>query len=131
MPRAKSPRWAAYVEHLAKRTDAFAADGEREIAALQVQIEEKRRPSPTARQELYACLLNCETPNRNRLDDVAGILSLDVPPSKYAAPARQAPGQTTTGQPAADQPASGPKPSARRKRRRKQAANSAFNSDTL
>jgi hypothetical protein len=82
---------AAYVEHLSKRTDGFVADGEREIATLQAQIEEKRKAIANARQELTRALQLCDAES-DRLDDVLEFFSLDVPPSKYAAPARSATG---------------------------------------
>ncbi|HEX8236465.1 MAG TPA: hypothetical protein VF600_10950 [Abditibacteriaceae bacterium] len=80
---------AAYVEHLSKRTDEFVADGERDIAALQAQIEEKRGAIANARQELTRASQMCNAES-DRLDDVLEFFSLDVPPSKYAAPAQPA-----------------------------------------
>jgi hypothetical protein len=78
---------AAYVEHLSKRTDGFVADGERDIAALQAQVEEKRKSIANARQELTRASQLCNAES-DRLDDVLEFFSLDVPPSKYAAPAQ-------------------------------------------
>ena len=100
---------AAYVEHLSKRTDGFVADGEREIATLQAQIEEKRKAIANARQELTRALQLCDAES-DRLDDVLEFFSLDVPPSKYAAPARSATGPAPVGQVPDSAPSAAQKP---------------------
>lgn len=74
---------AAYSEHLSRRTEEFAAKNEAEIAALQAQIEEKRKAVQNARQRHTQTVQMCQAESE-RLDDVLEFFSLDVAPSKYA-----------------------------------------------
>jgi hypothetical protein len=60
------------------------ADGERDIAALQAQIEERRKAIANARHEVTRVTQMCNAES-DRLDDVLEFFSLDVPPSRYAA----------------------------------------------
>ena len=73
----------SYAEHLQKRTDEFAQNGETEIAALQKQIEDKRRAIDVAKTSLQTATQSCVA-EAHRLDDVLEFFSLDVAPSKYA-----------------------------------------------
>lgn len=73
----------SYAEHLQKRTDEFALNGDAEIAALQKQIEDKRKAIDNARGSLNAATQLC-VKESERLDDVLEFFSLDVAPSKYA-----------------------------------------------
>jgi hypothetical protein len=94
---------AAYAQHLSKRTDEFVSSGEKEIAALQAQIEEKRKGIANARQELERATQMCDRES-DKLDDVLEFFSLDLPPSKYAVSPAGTVQTTAPGQPA-------PKPS--------------------
>jgi len=76
----------AYVDHLARQTSEFVANTELEIAALQAQIDEKRRAIQAAQQQQTQATSACER-EADRLDDVLEFFSLDVPPSKHAPPA--------------------------------------------
>ncbi len=80
---------AAYSEHLSRRTEEFAAKNEAEIAALQAQIEEKRKAVQNARQRHTQTTQMCQAESE-RLDDVLEFFSLDVAPSKYAPAGTQA-----------------------------------------
>ncbi len=73
----------SYSDHLQKRTDEFAKNGESEIAGLQKQIEDKRKAIEEARASLNAATQSC-VKEAQRLDDVLEFFSLDVAPSKYA-----------------------------------------------
>ena len=73
----------SYVEHLQKRTDEYSKNGETEIAALQKQIEAKRKAIDDAKTSLTTATQSCVT-EAHRLDDVLEFFSLDVAPSKYA-----------------------------------------------
>lgn len=73
----------SYVEHLQKRTDEYSKNGETEIAALQKQIETKRKAIDDAKTALTTATQSCVT-EAHRLDDVLEFFSLDVAPSKYA-----------------------------------------------
>jgi hypothetical protein len=73
----------AYIENLSKRTADTAAAAEQEIAALQAQIEEKRKAMQAARHQLATVTQLCEAES-DKLDDVLEFFSLDVAPSKYA-----------------------------------------------
>ena len=75
----------AYVEHLTKRTEEFTASGESEIAALQTQIEEKRKSILEAKNQLAKTSQACDGESE-KLDEVLEFFSLDVAPSKYAEP---------------------------------------------
>ena len=92
---------AAYSEHLSRRTDEFAAKNEAEIAALQTQIEEKRKAVLNARQRHTQTVQMCQAESE-RLDDVLEFFSLDVAPSKYAP--ESAPGKSASPAPAAPTP---------------------------
>jgi hypothetical protein len=74
---------AAYSESVAKQTAEFVAAGEFEIAALQAQIEEKRRALVDAQQRQAEVQRLCSGES-DRLDDVLEFFSLDIPPSRYA-----------------------------------------------
>ncbi len=76
---------AAYSEGVAKQTAEFVAAGEFEIAALEKQIQEKRQGIEAARQTQTRVQDRCHA-EADRLDDVLEFFSLDVPPSRYAAP---------------------------------------------
>lgn len=76
---------AAYTEALSKQTAEFAAGAEFEIAALQGQIEEKRKASQAATQQQALVSHLCHEES-DRLDDVLEFFSLDVAPSKYSEP---------------------------------------------
>lgn len=75
----------AYCENLARQTSDFVANTELEIAALQAQIDEKRRSIQAAQQQHTRATTACEA-EADRLDDVLEFFSLDVPPSKHAPP---------------------------------------------
>ncbi|MDQ3814861.1 MAG: hypothetical protein M3347_13035 [Armatimonadota bacterium] len=74
---------AAYVEYASQQTEKFVTGAESEIAALQAQIEDKRRAIESTRQRLTQ-LTQAIDQESDRLDDVLEFFSLDVPPSKYA-----------------------------------------------
>jgi len=76
---------AAYSENVARQTADFVAGGEFEIAALEKQIAEKRSGIEAARQTQARVQAKCDA-EADRLDDVLEFFSLDVPPSRYAAP---------------------------------------------
>jgi hypothetical protein len=76
---------SAYSDYLQRRTEEFAATAEKEIADLQAKIESKRLAVQSAREHLAKSHQMC-TAESERLDDVLEFFSLDVPPSKYAAP---------------------------------------------
>jgi hypothetical protein len=73
----------AYCEQLGRQTAEQVAAAELEIAALQAQIDEKRRATEAARQQEARAAAACEAES-DRLDDVLEFFSLDVPPSKHA-----------------------------------------------
>jgi hypothetical protein len=75
---------AAYADSLARETAGFVSASELEIAALQAQIEEKRKAIQASQQKLQDAVRVCSTES-DRLDDVLEFFSLDLPPSKYAA----------------------------------------------
>jgi len=75
----------AYVESLSAQTTQFVSTAEGEIAALQAQIEEKRKAIQDAKLKLAQVSQSCDAES-DRLDDVLEFFSLDVAPSKYAAP---------------------------------------------
>jgi hypothetical protein len=97
---------ASYEKFLQKRTDEFAAAAEAEIAALQAQIEEKRKAVMHSRSQFMAATQMCHAESE-RLDEVLEFFSLDIAPSKYAAaPAGNAPQVNPAPQSAAQRPAS-------------------------
>lgn len=73
----------AYVEHLTRRVNEFTAVEEKQIAAMQTQIEEKRKSIQDAKYQLTQSSHACENESE-RLDEVLEFFSLDVAPSKYA-----------------------------------------------
>jgi hypothetical protein len=73
----------AYVEDLSTQTTEFATTTESEIAALQAQIEEKRKAIQSAKLKLGEVQRACDLES-DRLDDILEFFSLDVAPSKYA-----------------------------------------------
>lgn len=74
---------SAYVERLSTKTAEQIASAELEIAALQSQIEEKRRNIAAAKEQLERVDRQCDAES-DRLDDILEFFSLDVAPSKYA-----------------------------------------------
>ncbi len=72
-----------YSENVSKQTVEFITTAELEIAALQSQIEEKRKAIEAAKQKQGQIARMCEAES-DRLDDVLEFFSLDVPPSKHA-----------------------------------------------
>lgn len=76
---------SAYVDRLSAQTAEQIASAELEIAALQAQIEEKRRTIATSKEQLERVDRQCDAES-DRLDDVLEFFSLDVAPSKYAQP---------------------------------------------
>jgi hypothetical protein len=76
----------AYSEQLARQTSEFVANTELESAALQAQIDEKRRAIQANQHQQTQATTACER-EADRLDDILEFFSLDVPPSKHAPPA--------------------------------------------
>jgi hypothetical protein len=76
---------SAYTEAMAKQTAEFGTSAQLEIAALQAQIEEKRRAIDARQKELSMVIQLCEQ-EADRLDDILEFFSTDAPPSKYAEP---------------------------------------------
>ncbi len=74
---------AAYAGSLGQQTKAQTAAAEQEIAALEAQIEEKRRSVADAQAILAEAVQRC-TAESEHLDDVLEFFSLDIPPSKNA-----------------------------------------------
>lgn len=74
---------SVYTEAMAKQTAEFVASAQLEVAALQAQIEEKRRAIEARQKELAAVTQLCEQ-EADRLDDILEFFSMDAPPSKYA-----------------------------------------------
>jgi gas vesicle protein len=79
----------AYAEQLSTETASFVAATEQEVSALQAQIEEKRQAALAAQRKQEEAQQLCDAESE-RLDDVLEFFSLDVPPSKYAAPEQKA-----------------------------------------
>lgn len=75
----------AFMEALSKETAEFITTSELEIAALQAQIEEKRKAIQATQEKQAKARQMCDAES-DRLDDVLEFFSLDVPPSKYAPP---------------------------------------------
>jgi erythromycin esterase-like protein len=73
----------AYVECLSRQAAETVAASELEIAALQAQIQEKRKATETAQQAHSQASRMCEAES-DRLDDVLEFFSLDLPPSRLA-----------------------------------------------
>ena len=74
----------AYVESFAKKSEDYTKKVETDIAALEKQIEEKRKAITSTRQRAQELSQFCDQ-EAERLDDVLEFFSLDVGPSKYAA----------------------------------------------
>ena len=74
----------AYVESFGQKSQAFTKKLEADIAALEAQIEEKRKAIGNAQQRVQQLSQGCDQ-EAERLDDVLEFFSLDVGPSKYAA----------------------------------------------
>ena len=74
---------ASYADGLSRETATFLSATQQEMAALQAQIEEKRKAGQAAQQQLQETMRACAAES-DRLDDVLEFFSLDVPPSKYA-----------------------------------------------
>ncbi|MBM3494031.1 MAG: hypothetical protein FJX72_06890 [Armatimonadetes bacterium] len=74
---------AAYTEALGKHTAESVSKANFEIAALQAQIEEKRKAIADANAR-HARITEACNAEASRLDDVLEFFSLDVPPSKLA-----------------------------------------------
>lgn len=81
---------SAYTEAMAKQTAEFVASAQLEVAALQAQIEEKRRAIEARQRELASVTQLCEQ-EADRLDDILEFFSVDAPPSKYAEPQEEKP----------------------------------------
>ena len=75
----------AFMETLSRETAEFITTSELEIAALQAQIEEKRKAIQATQEKQAQARQMCDAES-DRLDDVLEFFSLDVPPSKYAPP---------------------------------------------
>lgn len=73
----------AYVESFSKKSEEFTKKVETDIAALEKQIEEKRKAITNARGRVQELSQFCDQ-EAERLDDVLEFFSLDVGPSKYA-----------------------------------------------
>ncbi|HEY0074447.1 MAG TPA: hypothetical protein VGB77_10115, partial [Abditibacteriaceae bacterium] len=73
----------AYVESFSKKSEEFTKKVETDIAALEKQIEEKRKAITGARGRVQELSQFCDK-EAERLDDVLEFFSLDVGPSKYA-----------------------------------------------
>jgi predicted nucleic acid-binding Zn-ribbon protein len=73
----------SYVENLNKQTTDFVTGAEGEIAALQAQIEERRKAIQEAKVNLMQASQRCDA-EADRIDDILEFFSLDLPPSSYA-----------------------------------------------
>lgn len=76
---------SAYAESVGRQTSGLLKTAEEDIAALQAQIEEKRKAMLEA-QQLQAHVTTVCQAEAHRLEEVLEFFSLDVPPSKYAPP---------------------------------------------
>ena len=74
---------SAYTDDITKQTADYVASATMEIAALQKQIDDKRKSIEGVQQKQAQVVQLC-TQESDRLDDVLEFFSLDVPPSKYA-----------------------------------------------
>lgn len=74
----------AYVESFGKKSEDYTKKVETDIAALEKQIEEKRKAIMSTRQRAQELSQFCDR-EAEQLDDVLEFFSLDVGPSKYAA----------------------------------------------
>lgn len=73
----------SYIENLNRQTSEFVAGAEGEIAALQAQIDERRKAIQNAKVVLIQASQRCDA-EADRVDDILEFFSLDVPPSTYA-----------------------------------------------
>ena len=73
----------AYMESFSKKSEEFTKKVETDIAALEKQIEEKRKAIISAQGRVQELSQFCDR-EAERLDDVLEFFSLDVGPSKYA-----------------------------------------------
>jgi hypothetical protein len=73
----------AYFESFTKKSGEFTQKVEADIAALEKQIEEKRKAIETAKRRVEELGKFCDA-EAEKLDDVLEFFSLDVGPSKYA-----------------------------------------------
>lgn len=76
---------SAYADHTAQQATDFVAAAEFEIEAMLKQVEEKRQGILATRERQAQIQSLCDT-EAHRLDDVLEFFSLDVPPSRNAAP---------------------------------------------
>jgi hypothetical protein len=74
----------AYIESFGKKSEEFTKKVEADIAALEAQIQEKRKAITSAEQRVQQLSQLCDK-EAERLDDVLEFFSLDAGPSKYAA----------------------------------------------
>jgi hypothetical protein len=75
----------AFAENYGKQSTLAVERMEKEIGELQKQIETKKAAIESAKTKSAQLTKSCEAES-NRLDDVLEFFSLDLPPSKYAAP---------------------------------------------
>lgn len=76
---------ASYEASYGKQADDFVARSEGDIAALQAQIESKKKAIEDAKVKHDSMNKACVAES-DRLDDVLEFFSMDVSPSKYAKP---------------------------------------------
>jgi hypothetical protein len=76
---------SAYIEQLSTRTTERIAAEQLEIAALEAKIQEKKKSIETNQKTLTDTTAHCKAESE-RLDNVLEFFSLDLPPSRYAAP---------------------------------------------
>ncbi len=76
---------AAYEESFTESTTEKIAMAEKEIAAFQAEIELRRKAILDSRTHQAQVSRHCVT-EADRIDDILEFFSMDVPPSKYAAP---------------------------------------------
>jgi hypothetical protein len=80
----------AFAENYGRQSTLAVERMEKEIGELQKQIEAKKAAIESAKTKNAQLTKSCEAES-NRLDDVLEFFSLDVPPSKYAAPQKPTP----------------------------------------
>jgi hypothetical protein len=76
---------SSYADNFAQQATDFTAAAEFEIDALLKQVEEKRQAITAAKDRQSQIQAICDA-EADRLDDVLEFFSLDVPPSRNAAP---------------------------------------------
>ena len=74
---------AAYAKSYAEQANQFTTKAEAEIAALEAEIQQRKRSIDEAKNKQATMVQAC-TAESDRLDDVLEFFSLDVHPSKYA-----------------------------------------------